>query len=39
MTEADWIFNRREEARRLHLRNYREWLAEGALVQPIYGRV
>lgn len=35
---ADWLFNRREEARKLHLANYREWLAAGARPHPIYAR-
>lgn len=36
MTFADWIFKCREDARRLHLAAYREWIEAGAKPEPVY---
>lgn len=36
MTEVDWIFERRLDALREFKAAYREWLADGAVVQPRY---
>jgi hypothetical protein len=39
MSRADWIFAKREEARRLHLASYRAWLEAGAFPLPIHAAV
>lgn len=36
MTLADWTFAKREEARRMHLSEYRAWIEAGAKPEPIY---
>lgn len=34
---ATWLTEKREEARRLHLAAYREWIKDGAAPAPING--
>lgn len=34
---TDWLFAKREEARRLHLPAYREWIEAGAFPLPVWG--
>jgi len=38
MPLTDWIFAKREEARKLHLANYRAWIEAGCVPVPVYGR-